>query len=58
MQETSDLISEGLTKKVTGQAGGKRVRSQLDNAPNGLPDNDMAPPTKSKRQRLNKVFLK
>ena len=53
MQETSDLISEGLTRKVTGQ--GKRTRNQLD-APYGLPDNHMAPPAKSKRQRVNKVL--
>jgi hypothetical protein len=55
MQETSDLISEGLTRKVTGQ--GKRTRNQLDNAPDGLPDNEMAPPAKSKRQRVNKVLF-
>jgi hypothetical protein len=55
LQEISDLISEGLVWKITG-AGGKRSW-QLDNVPESLPDNDMAPPTKAKRQRLNKVTL-
>jgi len=57
MQETSDLICEGLTRKVTG-AGAKRPRNHLENsAPDTLPDNDMAPPAKAKRQRVNKVTL-
>jgi hypothetical protein len=55
LQQTSALISEGLTKKLTGGTG-KRSRNQLNNAPEGLPENDMAPPAKTKRQRLNKVF--
>lgn len=55
LQETSDLLGQGLVKKMAG-TGGKRTRNQLvDNIPENLPENEMAPPVKAKRQRLNKV---
>ena len=56
LQETSDLLCQGLVKKIAG-TGGKRMRNQLDNVPENLPENEMAPPVKAKRQRLNKVSL-
>jgi len=55
LQETSDLLGQGLAKKMAG-TGGKRTRNQLDNAPENLPENEMAPPVRAKRQRLNKVL--
>ena len=54
--ETSELLSQGLGKKLAG-TGSKRPRNQLNNAPDDLPDNTMAPPLKAKRQRVNKVFI-
>ena len=56
LQETSDLLGQGLARKIAG-TGGKRTRNHLDNAPNDLPENDMAPPIKTKRQRVGKVNL-
>lgn len=56
MLETSELLGEGLGKKLAG-TGSKRPRSQLNDAPEDLPDNMMAPPLKAKRQRVNKVSL-
>jgi len=55
LQETSDLLCQGLAKKIAGVSG-KRVHNQLDNAPDNLPESDMAPPTKTKRQHVNKVM--
>jgi hypothetical protein len=56
LQETSELLGQGLGKKLAG-SNSKRPRNQLDNAPDNLPDNAMAPPPKAKRQRVNKVLF-
>ena len=56
LQETSDLLGQGLAKKMSG-TGNKRPRNQLDNAPDDLPESIMAPPLKTKRQRVNKVLF-
>jgi hypothetical protein len=56
LQETSDLLGQGLAKKMTG-AGSKRPRNQLDNAPESLIESAMAPPVKAKRRRVNKVII-
>jgi hypothetical protein len=56
LQETSDLLGQGLIKKMTG-TGSKRPRNQLENAPDDLPESAMAPPVKAKRQRVNKAII-
>jgi hypothetical protein len=56
LQETSDLISSGLMRRMAGTSN-KYSHNWLDNALDGLLDNDMAPPAKAKRQHLNKVHL-
>jgi hypothetical protein len=55
LQEMSDLLCQGLAKKIAGVSG-KRVHKQLDDAPDNLPESDMAPPTKMKHQHVNKVM--
>jgi hypothetical protein len=56
LTRTSEIVGAQLFNKV---AGHKRTRNQLEDVSVKLPDNDLAPPTASKRQRKSKqvVFL-
>jgi hypothetical protein len=51
LAKTSEIVGAQLFNKV---AGHKRTRNQLENVSANLPDNDLAPPAGSKRQRKSK----
>jgi hypothetical protein len=53
LEKASAIVGEGLLNKVTGQ---KRDRNALiDDVPQNLSENDLAPPISTKRARINKA---
>ncbi|PPQ74331.1 hypothetical protein CVT26_004248 [Gymnopilus dilepis] len=56
LQKTSNIVGAALEKQTQGKTASKKRHYELDNAPENLPVNSMAPP-QGKRQRKNEGWM-